>query len=355
MASKTNSRVSAGTCSCLHALRFVVSFVSSFLMVGVVGAAGGQSITTKGTFGSPIKMVSPRSLHTANLLINGQVLLAGGVGAGGESASTLASAEIFDPRKRSFTPTSPMSTPRLGAASVRLRDGRVFVAGGEDETKKSVSSVELYDPKRGLWRYTGSMFVDRVNPSATLLSNGKVLIVGGYQGDSACCALSSAEVYDPKKGTFYQTGSMRVARRNHTATLLNDGRVLVAGGYNGNYVDSPEVYHPETGTFSPVESMGTPRRYPSANRLLDGRVLIIGGASDETTVLASTNLFIPGADRFQAAGPILLARLRHTTTLLPDGKLLVAGGYLEQGVPTDSCESYDPITQKSSYTGSMVL
>ena len=143
----------------------ISALYASFLYAGVgVAAEASKKAKASAQFSQTGLMTSARSLHTANLLVNGKVLIAGGVGAGGESAPTLASAEIFDPRLNAFSPTGSMSTPRLGAASVRLRNGSVFVAGGEDSSKKSVSSVELYDPKKGSWATTAAMFVDRVNP-----------------------------------------------------------------------------------------------------------------------------------------------------------------------------------------------
>jgi formylglycine-generating enzyme required for sulfatase activity len=260
-----------------------------------------SSQATAGAFSATGLMTSPRSLHTANLLTDGRVLLAGGVGAGGSSSTTLASAELYDPITRTFGATSAMPTPRLGAASVRLNDGRVFMAGGEDASKTSVASVGLYNPVAGTWTLTSPMKADRVNPTATLLGNGQVLVVGGYQGNSDCCALASAELYDPKTGTFSDTGSMATARRNHTATLLEDGKVLIAGGYDGSYLDAPELYDPATGTFSVKGSMGTSRRYPTATLLLNGDVLIAGG-SDGTTAVASAELYEASGD-----GPVKIS------------------------------------------------
>lgn len=307
----------------------------------------------KGTFTTTGLMTSPRSLHTANLLADGRVLLAGGVGAGGSTSTTLDSAELYDPATRTFSATSSMSTPRLGAASVRLRDGRVFMAGGEDASKKSVASVELYNPSTGTWTLTSPMQADRVNPTATLLQNGKVLVVGGYQGNSECCALASAELYDPATGTFAPTGSLATARRNHTATLLEDGKVLIAGGYDGTYLDAPELYDPVAGTFSATGSMGTARRYPSATRLLNGKVLIAGGYQNGTDgLLATADLYTPQTGTFAATGSMLSPRGRQTATLLLNGKVLLAGGY--DGVNAlASAELYDMPTGTFVATGSM--
>jgi len=309
--------------------------------------------STAGTFSATGLMTSPRSLHTANLLTDGRVLVAGGVGAGGSSATTLASAELYDPITRTFGATSSMSTPRLGAASVRLNDGRVFMAGGEDASKTSVASVELYNPVTGSWALTSPMKADRVKPTATLLRNGKVLVVGGYQGNSECCALASSELYDPKTGAFSDTGSMTTARRNHTATLLEDGKVLIAGGYDGTYLDAPELYDPDTGTFSPTGSMGISRRYPTATLLFNGKVLVAGGYENGTDgLLASADLYTAQSGTFAPTGSMLTPRGRQTATLLLSGKVLVAGGYDGQNALA-SAELYDMTSGTFAATGSM--
>lgn len=121
--------------SLVHAMTYAAA-ASAFIVVSAIAPSlagtfqeGAKSEATAGTFSATGLMTSPRSLHTANLLTDGRVLLAGGVGAGGSSSSTLDSAELYDPITRTFGATSAMSTPRLGAASVRLNDGRVFMAG----------------------------------------------------------------------------------------------------------------------------------------------------------------------------------------------------------------------------------
>lgn len=331
-------------------VRIVAGLASTTIAIAALLSACGDDPPTS-VFTETGPMTSPRSLHNATLLADGRVLLAGGA-SGGDASTALVTAELYDPASRSFSPTGSMSVPRLGAASLRLSDGRVMMIGGEDTTGISVASVELYTPATGRWATTGAMGADRVNPTATELPDGRVLVVGGYQGNSSCCALASAEIYDPATGEFTATGAMATARRNHTATLLNDGRVLVAGGYNGSYLDAPELYDPATGSFTAAASMGTPRRFPTANLLVNGRVLVVGGFASGTEALASADLYEPRAGTFTPTGAMTTARGRHTATRLPNGKVLIAGGY-DLVNALASAEVFDPESGRFSPTGSM--
>ena len=146
-----------------------------------------------------------------------------------------------------------MTTPRANAAAIRLRDGRVLICGGTatGEVGGVLSSAELFDPAAQSFTPTGSMTVARAGQTITMLRDGRVLLTGGVQNAGFRSELSSAEIYDPAAGTFSATGSMTVPREGHTATILRDGRVLVAGGSdNGIHtLDSAEIYDPSSGTF----------------------------------------------------------------------------------------------------------
>jgi hypothetical protein len=176
-----------------------------------------------------------------------------------------------------------MTTARSFQTATLLSDGRVLVAGGSPSgwswTTPLPDTGEIYDPKTGTFTPTGPMMLRRTSHAATLLADGRVLITGGLANDGT--ELTAAEVFDPKTGTFASTGSMRDAREFHTATLLSDGRVLVAGGggdyTNGLFRDSAELYDPKTGTFSVTGSMADARTYHTATLLADGRVLVAGG------------------------------------------------------------------------------
>jgi hypothetical protein len=211
----------------------------------------------------------------------------------------------------------------------------------------------------GTFSATGSMTAVRILPTATLLPNGKVLLAGG--GDTSNNALASAELYDPTTGTFSATGSMSTARVLQTATLLTNGKVLVAGGLDGSITAqaSAEVYDPTTGIFTPACSMSTGRYLHTATLLSNGKVLIAAGCyavdGGSCQQLASAELYDPGTGTFSLTGSTITSRDGHTATLFPNGQVLVTGGQDSSFTfAQTSAELYDPTTGTFSATGSMI-
>ena len=201
------------------------------------------------------------------------------------------------------------------------------------------------------WSSTGSITTARSAHAATLLPNGNVLIAGGYDGSNY---LNSCELYDPASGTWSGTGSMTFSRENFTATVLQNGMVLVAGGFDGNnYLNNCELYDPVSGTWSNTGSMGTARTFHTATLLPDGKVLVTGGkAGGGNNYLNSAELYDPVSGTWSGTGSMAITRTLHTATLLQNGKVLVAGGY--NGSYFNTCELYDPVSGVWSGTGAMI-
>jgi hypothetical protein len=232
--------------------------------------------------------------------------------------------------------TGSMAFPRQYHAATRLANGHVLVAGGMDEGL--VLQAEVYDPVSATWTATAPVLEGRYGHTLTLLDDGTVLMAGGYTVRSDASASASAELYDPATHTWTSTGDMTGVRTLHTATLLPDGRVLVAGGatYNGGNgapIETAEIYDPTHRTWTAIRPMTEARGAHTATLLPDGTVLVTGGigtsseeASPTNTALASTERFDPATGRWTAGGAMDEGRAKHTATLLPDGRVFVSEG-----------------------------
>jgi hypothetical protein len=290
-----------------------------------------------------------RSDSTATLLNNGMVLIAGGFNA---SDLFLTSAELYNPSTGAFTPTGSLNTARRLFTVTLLQNGMVLIAAGAGATNplEPLASAELYDPATGTFTPTGSLNDAHRQTTATLLDNGTVLISGGITTN---VTLASAELYDPVTGTFTLTGSLNIARNYHTATLLNNGMVLIAGGENVNdsmpiALAGAELYDPATGIFTTTGSLNFAPVGTTATLLNDGTVLLAGGTvfNDSTGVpldvpLSSAEIYDSATGTFAVTGSLNTARVTQTATLLPNGTTLVAGGFGASG-PLSSAELYEP-------------
>ncbi len=278
-----------------------------------------------GTFTETGSMNTPREDHTATLLNNGMVLIAGGL-----STNPLASAELYNPATGAFTYTGNMVDPRYSHTATLLNNGMVLIAGGSNNTSGILNTAELYDPASGTFTSTGTMNSQRVNHTATLLANGLVLLAGGIITISAEPPTNTAELYDPITGAFTPTGNMNTPRYWHTATLLTSGMVLIVGGAddaNGDATNTAELFNPATGAFVATASLGVARESHTATLLNNGMVLIAGGINNSTGTLASAALYSPAAGTFSSAGTLNNPRAYHTATLLTNGMVLLAAGY----------------------------
>jgi hypothetical protein len=335
-------------------------------------------------------MTHGRYRQTATLLEDGRVLITGGDIVPGSDVP--ASAELFDPATGTFAPTGSLASKnRAGHTAIRLADGRVLLVGGVPSfdahwreiwdpatgmftrpggsepdgsyvmaagplpdgrilVQRDHGPGELYGPASGAVSEIGPLDSDPSDATATLLQDGRVLIAGG--------ATTVFHVYDPRTGEFTAvTGAKSMRRAAHAATLLADGRVLLVGGPGtGPYYRAfAEIYDPTTGTVRPTGSMITPRATPVATLLADGRVLVTGGGTgwwgQGGEALASAELYDPATGTFSPTGSMGVARTGHTATLLRDGTVLIAGGRTPDLGRTATAELYDPATGTFSPVG----
>jgi len=280
-------------------------------------------------------MLEPRSGHSATLLPDGRVLIAGGMR---RNQDFYRSAELYDPATGKFERTGEMSIARVGHAAVLLRSGKVLIAGGW-VGHGCTDSAELYDPLSGKFTVIAKMTTRRGEPRATLLADGDVLITGGDDHDGQDGHLASAEIFRTSTLSFRATGTMHDARVSHTTTLLQDGRVLVVGGHGKKLNASAELYDPNTGQFTETGALITARYKHTAGLLPDGRVLIAGGSDDRdwNGNLKSAEIYDPHTGKFTAAAPLNDSRFKlpEVAVRLQSGKLLIAGGSKE-------AEIFDP-------------
>src|SRR2546425_1128009 len=240
-------------------------------------------------------------------------------------------------------PASSLGSGRSLHTATLLFDGRVLVAGGYGTSQTApLASAELYDPVTNTWTPTGSMNVARGEQTGTLLNNGKVLVAGGLNPGGF---LTSAELWDPATGVWTATGSLTGARYRHTATRLGDtaGTVLVAAGWDGGAILTAERYDPGTGVWSAAASLGLSRVDHTATKLGSGKVFAAGGL-DGNQASNTTEIYDPVANTW-TAGPVMNdARFQHVAVLLNNGKGLVAGSKTK--IALASAELYEPVAPR---------
>ncbi len=283
------------------------------------------------------EMIDLRRHPAATLLPNGKVLIAGGAKSLGGSDTT----SLFDPAS-GFSDGPVMAVARLAPTTTLLADGHVLVAGGLDNDAVAQTNAQIYDPGTNAFVGPATMNVGRSYHTATLLNNGLVLIAGGFSSAPSQVPIGSAELYDPVHNTFTLIpGGMNAARGDHTATLLADGKVLLAGGRRLSSdisLNSAEVYDPVANSFTPTGSMLHNRGVHAAALLPNGKVLVSGGfcCGDATgqSPLASSEVFDPVIETFSATGDQSSGTAAQTATLLLDGRVLLAGGTYAGSTPT---------------------
>lgn len=313
-----------------------VAFAMSILAVGA--SRNGPAAGRVGSVTPSAQMLQPRSGHTATLLPDGKVLIAGGMR---RNQDFYRSAELYDPATHSFHAAGDMSIARVGHTATLLRSGKVLIAGGWIG-HGCTDSAELYDPASGKFTAISSMKARRGNPIATLLPNDDVLITGGADHDSPG-GISSAEVFHASTLTFEAVGPMHEARVSHTATLLNDGRVLIVGGRGDAVTASAELFDPKTRQFTLTGNLVTARYKHTAGLLPDGRVLIAGGSDERDWhgTMSSAEIYDPRTGKFTPTSSLHDSRFKlpEVAVQIVSGQLLIAGG-------SKDLEIYDPASNQ---------
>jgi hypothetical protein len=348
----------------------VVPGASQMFSATVVGLASSQvGWTVQGTGGGTI---SSTGLYTAPSTTGVHSVVA--TASVNSNYSATATVEVTT-TPATFTPTGDLHDGRQFHSATLLANGKVLVAGGAVYAAyctAGIDSAELYSPGPGSFASTGAMTNRRYGQTSTLLLSGDVLITGGFTYDAAICgnldpspAVATAEFYHTAGGSFAATGSMAEARGGHTATLLPSGKILIAGGgtlggyyvpFGGNGSATAEIYDPGTAAFTSTGSMSTARMGQTATLLFNGKVLIAGGVtSEDTTAVATAELYDPLTGAFTATGNMTVGRAAHTATLLQSGKVLITGGFIESSeTGSHTAEIYDPATGAFLATASMI-
>ena len=271
-------------------------------------------------------LVHQRQNHTATLLQDGRILIAGGDIWWSVSQIT-DTAEIYDPVAEKFSLAGNMNATRLFHTATLLPDGTLLVVGGApDYYADPIKSVDLFDPARNIFLPTNQLAFARCKHSATLLPDGRLLIAGGAPG------VTAVELYDYKTGTLATGGNLLIPRSGQVAALLPSGKVLFVGG--GTSGPPAEIFDPGTGTSFPAG--GSPTNLVSASglSLVDGRVFLLDSQRSQ--------IYDPQLDEFKESGTPIGRRFYPSLTLLNDGRVLISGGGSSLGY-LQSTEVYDPV------------
>jgi len=317
------------------------------------------AFAASGAWTSAPSLHTARDGHTATLLPNGNVVVAGGE----NNNATMTSTEVYSPTTGSWTVSGNLNTARSNANALLLPNGSILVAGGCVSAclSSTTATAEIFNSLNGTWLKIGSMTKARTYFSMVMLANGSVLVAGGCTGLNAngCSGVTpAAEIYNPSTGKWTATGAMTAARGNLTATRLPNGNVLAAGGINaaGNPLGTAELYNPTTGKWTATGKMITARDEHTAVLLATGKVLVAGGENAASVTTIKTELYDPATGKWTASGNLKTSRLEHTCTMLANGNVLITGGNTVTSTTTtvlSSAELYNSTSGVWSTAGSM--
>jgi N-acetylneuraminic acid mutarotase len=303
------------------------------------------------------------SYAASGVLGNGKVLVTGGF-----NLFIQQLADLFDTATNTWSPAAPMLHYRQQHTATVLQSGQMLVTGGlTTNIPGPTNTAELYDPASNAWTSAGFMSTPRYQDTASLLGNGTVLVVGGNDGDTCTCTtfLGSADLYNPTTNSFTATGPLNTARYAHTATVLANGKVLVTGGFGGATstiqtggaaLASAELYDPTAGTWTATGSMNSPRMNHTATLLPSGKVLVAGGSTGAATT-ASAEMYDPSSGTWTLVAPMATPRQSQGAVALSNGTVLVVGGLNDASsavIGVGTLEVYDPTSNTWTTSGAMV-
>ena len=352
----TSAGAISGTPTATGSFTFSVTATDQFQLSST--AVSFTIVVAQHGFYQTSNLTNVRYLQTATLLGAGKVLVVGGQY---NATALLNATELLDPSSGTFASTgstqislSAHTATLLGTSAT----SKLLIAGGQTGTDGNATpTAELYDPTAATFSATtGNLQTARFDHTATLRNNGKVLLTGGI--DATAAALASAELFDPVSGAFSATGSMQTARVGHTATLLPNGMLLVTGGAlaNTKVLSSAELYNPATGAFTTVIGVMTVTRIGhTATLLSNGKVLLAGGADEIGKARNTAEIFDPSNSSFIATTNMVSAHASHTATLLNDHTGLLGGGVDATGAATSVAEIFDSVAGSFAATGSLVV
>jgi hypothetical protein len=324
----------------MHCTRKVLRSILFSLLVAVL-----VSLARPGVAGDSPEVTPPKGLipdYKQIELKDGRILLVGCDRCDRRELADESSivGEVYNPKTRTFSKVGKMIAPRCGAQVVVLPTQEIlFVAGGPCNGRDRYSFekvVEIFDPTSGRFRKVGELHTRRAWPSATMLHNGQVLIAGGFDADQHL--LREAEIYDPQEHRLQLVGDMVFPRCAAARVVLADGSVLFAGGYKCNWppdsMDKPyevlktaERYDPDSARFYRVGDMTGPRIWATPILLRDGRALIVGGrAVSDWETLSDADIYDPRMHAFTRSGKMTAPRAGPLLRLMKDGEVLVNGG-----------------------------
>ena len=321
------------------------------LVALAVTPSGAQTSRARQTSSPPVAPQQGRAHHSAVVAWGHQLVILGGDnGVTGESLSiTQPSIAIADPLSQDMVPAGLLLTGRSYHHSLEINNGTILVMGGVDADFEPLASTEFIDSDMSV--ISGpALGVPRTVFASLVLPGGGVTVLGGHT-EAGRRPTASVELLRDGERAWSDGGRLLHRRAGHTATLLDDGRVLIVGGYDGRWpVAEAELWDPDSGVSLAVGRMAVPRFNHRAVRLGDGSVAVFGGAT-EVDAFSEIEIWSAAIRGFQSAGQLIHPRVGHTATGLPDGRVLIVGGTLEPR----PAELWTPSTRTSSAVADLVV